>query len=89
MTALQYVYDILQPHVFPLMEQLPGIFFQQGNTRPRMASVSQACLRTVTTLPWLARYPDLCPIEPIWDHLGLRLGHSTSLNELEARLRHI
>ncbi|GFU03135.1 hypothetical protein TNCV_2720501 [Trichonephila clavipes] len=29
-------------------------------------------LRTVTTLPWPARFPDLSPIELIWDNLGRR-----------------
>ncbi|GFX06562.1 hypothetical protein TNCV_3017961 [Trichonephila clavipes] len=28
---------------------------------------------------------DLTPIEHIWDHLGRRVRHPTSLNELEAR----
>ncbi|GFV15520.1 transposable element Tcb1 transposase [Trichonephila clavipes] len=46
-------------------------------------------LRTVTTLPWPARSPYLSPIEHIWDHLGRRGGHPTSLNELEARLHQI
>ncbi|GFV75523.1 transposable element Tcb2 transposase [Trichonephila clavipes] len=47
--------------------------------------MSQDCLRTVTTLPWPAPSPDLSLIEHIWDHLGRRVGHPTSLNELEAR----
>ncbi|GFX10556.1 transposable element Tcb2 transposase [Trichonephila clavipes] len=49
----------------------------------------QDCLRTVTTLPWPARFPDLSPIERFWDHLGRRVRHSTNLNELEARLQQI
>ncbi|GFV35369.1 transposable element Tcb1 transposase [Trichonephila clavipes] len=49
-----------------------------------MARVSQDCLRTVTTLPWPARSPDLSPIKHIWDHLGWSVGIPTSLNELEA-----
>ncbi|GFS63853.1 transposable element Tcb2 transposase [Trichonephila clavipes] len=53
------------------------------NALPHTARVSQDYLRTVTTLPWPARSPDLSPIEHIWDHLGRRVGHSTSLNELE------
>ncbi|GFV39038.1 transposable element Tcb2 transposase [Trichonephila clavipes] len=89
MTAQRYVYDILQPHVFPLMQWLPGVLFEQDNSRPHTARLSQDCLRTVTTLPWLARFPDLSPIEHIWDHLGRRVGHATSLNELEARLQRI
>ncbi|GFT33586.1 transposase [Trichonephila clavipes] len=89
MTVQQYVNDILQPHVLPLMERPPGTIFQQDNHRPHTARVSQDCLRTVTTLPWPARSPDLSSIEHIWDHLGRRFGNPTSLNELEARLQQI
>ncbi|GFT10068.1 transposable element Tcb1 transposase [Trichonephila clavipes] len=63
--------------------------FQQDNARPHMARVSQDCLRTVATLPWPALSSDLCPIEHIWDPLGRRVGHPTSLNKLEARLQQI
>ncbi|GFU98895.1 transposable element Tc1 transposase [Trichonephila clavipes] len=70
MTVQWYVHDILQPHVLPLMQQLPGAIFQQVNARPHTAKVSQDCFRTFTTLPWPARSPDLSPIEHIWDHLG-------------------
>ncbi|GFW68350.1 transposable element Tcb2 transposase [Trichonephila clavipes] len=83
MTAQRYVHDILQPHVFPLMQRLPGAIFQQDSDHPLTARVSQNCLRTVITLPWLARSLDLSPIEHIWDHLGRQVGHSTSLNKLE------
>ncbi|GFX02533.1 transposable element Tcb2 transposase [Trichonephila clavipes] len=67
MTAQRYVHDILQPHVLPLMQWLPGAIFQQDNARPHKARVSQDCLRTVTTLPWPSRSPDLSPIDHIWD----------------------
>ncbi|GFX78789.1 transposable element Tcb2 transposase [Trichonephila clavipes] len=63
MTDQRYAHDILQPHVMPLMQRLPGAIFQQVNVRPHTAMVSQDCLRTVTTLPWSARSPDLSPIE--------------------------
>ncbi|GFT30477.1 transposable element Tcb2 transposase [Trichonephila clavipes] len=69
------------------MQRLPGAIFQQDNVRPHTASVSQDCLRTVTTLPWPIRSPDSSLIEHIWDHLERRVGHPTSLNELEASLR--
>ncbi|GFX33617.1 transposable element Tcb2 transposase [Trichonephila clavipes] len=91
MTAQRYVHDILQPHDLTLMQRLPGAIFQQDNARPQTASVSQDCLRTVTTLPWPACFPDLSPIEHIcsiysigWiirDHLGWRVEHPTSFNE--------
>ncbi|GFW59136.1 transposable element Tcb2 transposase [Trichonephila clavipes] len=86
MTAQRYVPDILQPHVLPLMQWLPRAIFQQDNAQPHTARVSQDCLRTVITLPWPARSPDLSPIEHIWDRLGWRVGHPTSLNELEANM---
>ncbi|GFV62179.1 transposable element Tcb2 transposase [Trichonephila clavipes] len=89
MTAQWYVHNILQPHVLLLMQRLPGAIFQQENARPHTARVSQDCLRTVNTLPWPARSPDLSPIEHIWDYLGWRVGPPTSLKELEVRLQQI
>ncbi|GFW09645.1 transposable element Tcb1 transposase [Trichonephila clavipes] len=87
MTVQRYVHDILQPHVLPLIQRLPGSIFQQDSARPHMARVSQDCLCTVITLPWPTRSPYLSPIEHICDHLGWRVGHLTSLNKLEARLQ--
>ncbi|GFV26656.1 transposable element Tcb2 transposase [Trichonephila clavipes] len=43
----------------------------------------------VTNLHWPVLSPYLSPIEHIWDHLGWRVGHATSLNELKARLQQI
>ncbi|GFW47465.1 transposable element Tcb1 transposase [Trichonephila clavipes] len=71
------------------MQQFQGAIFQQDNARPHTAKVSQDCLRTVITVPWPARSPDLSPFEHIWDHLGRRVGHPTNLNEIEARLQQI
>ncbi|GFV84619.1 transposable element Tcb2 transposase [Trichonephila clavipes] len=85
MTAQRYVHDILQPYVLPLMQRLPGATFQEHSARLHTERVSQYCLRTVTTLLWPTRSPDLSPIEHILDHLGRRVGHPTSLDEPEAR----
>ncbi|GFV48587.1 transposable element Tcb2 transposase [Trichonephila clavipes] len=54
MAAQRYVHDILQPKVLPLMQRLLSAIFQQDSHRPHTASMSQNCLRTVTTLPWHA-----------------------------------
>ncbi|GFY33785.1 transposable element Tcb1 transposase [Trichonephila clavipes] len=52
MTAQRYVHDILQPHVLPLMQRLPGAIFQQDRAWPHTARMSQDCY-----------YPSLaCPI---------------------------
>ncbi|GFT03424.1 transposable element Tcb1 transposase [Trichonephila clavipes] len=85
MSAQRYVHDILQPHVLLFMQRLPGAIFQQDNAPSHMARVSQECLHTITSLPWPTRSPDLSSIE----HLGWRVGHLTSLNELEARLQQV
>ncbi|GFT94646.1 transposable element Tcb2 transposase [Trichonephila clavipes] len=87
MTDQCYVHDILQLHVFQLMQRLPGAIFPHYNARPHTSRVSQDCLCTVTTLPLPARSSDRSPIENMWDHLGWRVGHPTSLNELEERLQ--
>ncbi|GFV40872.1 transposable element Tcb1 transposase [Trichonephila clavipes] len=71
MTTQWYVHDIQQPNVLLLMRRLPGAIFEQDNARRHTASVSQDCLRTVSTLSWPARSPDLSPKEHIWNHLGL------------------
>ncbi|GFY07052.1 transposable element Tcb2 transposase [Trichonephila clavipes] len=85
-TAQRYVHDILRPHALPLMQRLPGAIFQQAKARPHTARVSQDCLCTVIALPLPAQSSDLSPIEHTWDCLGQRVGHPTSLNELEAWL---
>ncbi|GFS85476.1 transposable element Tcb2 transposase [Trichonephila clavipes] len=71
------------------MQWLPGTIFQQDNSQSHTVRMSQDCLLTVTTLSWPARSPHVSPIEHIWDHLRWRVGHPTSLNELEARLQQI
>ncbi|GFV40850.1 transposable element Tcb1 transposase [Trichonephila clavipes] len=50
--AQRYVHDIMQPHVLPLMQWLPGAIFQLDNARPHTARLSPHCY-----------YPSLaCPI---------------------------
>ncbi|GFV54520.1 transposable element Tcb2 transposase [Trichonephila clavipes] len=77
MTVPRYFHDIMQPHVLPLIQWLPGAIFQQDNVRPYMAGVSQDCLRTFTILPWPVRYPDLSPMKHIGDYLGRQFGYLT------------
>ncbi|GFV17671.1 transposable element Tcb1 transposase [Trichonephila clavipes] len=71
------------------MAGLPGAIFQQDDTRPHTAIMSQYCLRSINTLPCPVQSPDLSPIEHIWDHLGWQVGQPTSLVELEARLQQL
>ncbi|GFU07254.1 transposable element Tcb2 transposase [Trichonephila clavipes] len=40
-TVQRCVHDILQPHLLPLMQRLPGAIFQQDSDRSHTARVSQ------------------------------------------------
>ncbi|GFX82609.1 HTH_Tnp_Tc3_2 domain-containing protein [Trichonephila clavipes] len=66
LTARRYVDDILTPIVLPMLSSRPGAIYQQDNARPHTARLSQQCLQGYDVLPWLARSPDLSPIEHVW-----------------------
>ncbi|GFT57938.1 uncharacterized protein TNCV_2768461 [Trichonephila clavipes] len=67
MTAQRYVHDILQPHVLPLMQRLPGAIFQQDNARPHTVKVSQ-------DLSPYCYYPSLACLIPRFVSNGAYLG---------------
>ncbi|GFW09542.1 uncharacterized protein TNCV_3996491 [Trichonephila clavipes] len=63
----------------------PGIMdfattaFQRDNTQPHMACIVQRFFvnHQIELLPWLARSPDLSPIENTWSMVAQRLTHIT------------
>ncbi|GFT30715.1 uncharacterized protein TNCV_759121 [Trichonephila clavipes] len=75
MTVQRYVHDILQPHMYPLMQQLPEAIFQQDNARPHTARVSKTV--SALLLPFLSLPdPQICLqssiSETFWDvELGI------------------
>ncbi|GFX86649.1 transposable element Tcb2 transposase [Trichonephila clavipes] len=84
MTAQRYVYEILQPHVLPLMQMFQVPFFNK--TMPDITR--QGCHKTISAmlLPFLG-LPD--PQFCLQSSLGWQVGHPTSLNELEVRLQQV
>ncbi|GFU52125.1 uncharacterized protein TNCV_3066831 [Trichonephila clavipes] len=59
MTAQRYVHDILQPHVLPLMQRLPGAIFN----KTMLGLTRQICHKTVSVLllPFLDQLdPQIC-----------------------------
>ncbi|GFW80748.1 transposable element Tcb2 transposase [Trichonephila clavipes] len=83
LTGQSYIDDILRPHVGPFLNGLPGAIFQQDNAHQHTARVAQAFLRHFQTLPWLARFPDLSPVEPVWDQLKWLIPSCHSVHDLE------
>ncbi|GBO00948.1 hypothetical protein AVEN_164428-1 [Araneus ventricosus] len=67
LTARSYVDEILTPLVLPVLSSRPGDIYQQDNTRPHTARLSQQCLQGYDVLSWPVRSPDLSPIEHVWE----------------------
>ncbi|GFW21672.1 DDE_3 domain-containing protein [Trichonephila clavipes] len=83
LTCQRYVDDILRPHVGPFLNGLPGAIFQQDNARLHTARVAQDFLRHFQTLPWPARFPDLSPVEHVWDQLKRQMPSCDSVHDLD------
>ncbi|KFM62927.1 Transposable element Tcb1 transposase, partial [Stegodyphus mimosarum] len=75
-----YISEVLEPVVLPYLQGLPTAIFQQDNARPHVACIVQGFLinRQIELLPWLARSPDLSPIENMWSMIAERLTQITS-----------
>ncbi|UYV66997.1 hypothetical protein LAZ67_4003618, partial [Cordylochernes scorpioides] len=73
MTAQRYVDDVLRPVTLPYLQGVPNALYQQDNARPHTVRISQQALQDVQMLPRPPYYPDLSPIEHVWDIIGRRL----------------
>ncbi|GFW37565.1 transposable element Tcb2 transposase [Trichonephila clavipes] len=87
LTGQRYVDDILRSHVGLFLNGLPGAIFQQNNARPHTARVARDFLRHYQTHPWLARSPDLSPVEHVWDQLKRQMPSCHSVHDLELALQ--
>ncbi|GFW29303.1 transposable element Tcb2 transposase [Trichonephila clavipes] len=66
----------------PFLNGLPRAIFQQDNARPHTERVAQDFLRHFQTLPWPARYPDLSPVEHVWDQPKRQMPSCHSVHDL-------
>ncbi|GFX91707.1 DDE_3 domain-containing protein [Trichonephila clavipes] len=55
----------------------------QDNARPHTTRVAQDFLRHFQTLPWLARSPNLSPVEHVLDQLKRQMTSCHSVHDLE------
>ncbi|GFV08084.1 transposable element Tcb2 transposase [Trichonephila clavipes] len=83
LTIQRYVDDILRSHVEPFLNGVPGAISLQNNARPHTARVSKDFLRHFQTLPWPARFPDLSPVEHVWDQPKRQMQSCHSVHDLE------
>ena len=65
------------------------MIFQQDTASPHVAAATQRALRGVQQLPWPTRFPDLSPIEQVWDIMkrDLTLSPEPATTIAEFRLR--
>ncbi|KAJ8886115.1 hypothetical protein PR048_012324 [Dryococelus australis] len=77
----RYNREVLEPEVLPLLQATPHSIFQQDNARPHAARNVQAFFneRRVPLLPWPASLLDMSPIDHVWDMVGRRIVHHSSL----------
>ncbi|GFY11557.1 transposable element Tcb1 transposase [Trichonephila clavipes] len=70
-----YISEMLELVVLPYLQGLATAIFQQDNARPHVALIFQRFFVNpqIELLPWLARSPDLSPIENMWSMVAHRL----------------
>ncbi|GFT04841.1 transposable element Tcb1 transposase [Trichonephila clavipes] len=75
----RYISVVLNPVVLPYLQGLATAIFQQDNAWPHVARIVQRFVvnHKIEFLPWLARSPDLSPIENMWSMVAQRLTQIT------------
>ncbi|UYV84314.1 hypothetical protein LAZ67_X001824 [Cordylochernes scorpioides] len=77
LTAQKYRGEILEPYLRPYRDQIGhNLIFMYDNARPHRARLVNEYLQSenIRRMDWPARFPDLNPIEHVWDALGRRIG---------------
>ncbi|GFY00183.1 hypothetical protein TNCV_2835401 [Trichonephila clavipes] len=71
----RYISEVLAPVVLPYLQGLATAIFQQDNAQPHVVRIVQRFFVNpqIELLSWLARSPDLSPIEYMWYMVAQRL----------------
>ncbi|GFX51691.1 transposable element Tcb1 transposase [Trichonephila clavipes] len=79
LNSWRYISEVLGPVVLPYLQGLASAIFQQDNARPHVARIVQRFFvnHRIKLLPWLARSPNLSPIENMWPMVAQRLTQIT------------
>ncbi|GFY28926.1 transposable element Tcb1 transposase [Trichonephila clavipes] len=75
LNSQSYISKVLEKVVLPYLQGLATAIFQQDNARPHVARIVQRFFvnHQIELLPWLARSPDLSPMENMWSMVASRL----------------
>ncbi|PRD25438.1 UNVERIFIED_CONTAM: hypothetical protein NCL1_40943 [Trichonephila clavipes] len=67
----RYVREVLQPEIFPYLQDIPGAIFQD-NAHPHVVKTVQdfCSAQHMQLLPWLAYLPDISLIKPFVEFGG-------------------
>ena len=94
LSARSYIDQVVRPVIVPFMHGHPNVrILQQDNARPHMARLTMDFMRqnSIVTMPWPALYPDLSPIEHLWDAMkrAIRLldPQPTTVAELTVQIK--
>ncbi|GFW75851.1 fibulin-1 [Trichonephila clavipes] len=79
LNSQRYISEVLEPVVLPYHQGLATAIFQRDNAQPHAARIVQRFFvnHQIELLPWLARSPDLSPIENMWSMVAQRLSQIT------------
>ncbi|GFT24698.1 transposable element Tcb1 transposase [Trichonephila clavipes] len=79
LSSQRYISEVLEPVVLPYLQGLVTAIFQQDNARPHVACIVRRFFvnHQIELLPWLARSPDLLPIQNMWSMIAQRLTQIT------------
>ncbi|GFV99974.1 transposable element Tcb1 transposase [Trichonephila clavipes] len=79
LNSQHYISEVLEPVVLPYFQGFATAIFQQDNARPHVTRIVQRFFvnHKIELLPWLARSPDLSPLENMGSTVAQRLTQST------------
>ncbi|GFU93332.1 transposable element Tcb1 transposase [Trichonephila clavipes] len=89
LSSQRYISEVLEPVVLPNLQGLATAIFQQDNARPHVTRIVQSFFVNyqIELLLWLARFPDLSPIENMWSMVAQRLIQITPPTATPDQLR--
>ena len=81
LNAQRYRDEIMRPIVVPFIH-CHHLMFQHDNAQPHVTRICTQFLKTehVPVLPWPANWPDVSPVEHVWNALDRRVWYLWSTN---------